>query len=95
MNEAIRAESTNATAFTLGPSNAVLYSTTGSSVDHVYTIAHTELSYPIELPDYGDFEFVFPPERNPPRVDEQWVGHQVLPSLLDQDFFDGEGPANM
>ena len=93
MSEAIRAESTNATTFTFGPSGAVLYPTTGSSVDHIYTIGRAEFSYTIELPDYGGFGFVLPPERIRPTVEEQWVGQQVLLSLLDEEFFDGEGPA--
>lgn len=93
MSEAIRAESSNATTFTFGPSGAVLYPTTGSSVDHIYTIGRAEFSYTIELPDYGDFGFVLPPERIRPTVEEQWVGQQVLLSLLDEMFFDGDGPA--
>lgn len=93
MSEAIRAESSNATTFTFGPSGAVLYPTTGASVDHIYTIGRAEFSYTIELPDYGDFGFVLPPERIRPTVEEQWVGQQVLLSLLDEEFFDGEGPA--
>lgn len=93
MSEAIRAESSNATTFTFGPSGAVLYPTTGSSVDHIYTIGRAEFSYTIELPDYGDFGFILPPERIRPTVEEQWVGQQVLLSLLDEEFFDGDGPA--
>jgi hypothetical protein len=93
VSEAIRAESTNATTFTFGPSGAVLYPTTGSSVDHIYTIGRAEFSYTIELPDYGDFGFVLPPARIRPTVEEQWVGQQVLLSILDEEFFDGEGPA--
>jgi hypothetical protein len=90
MSEAIRAESTNATTFTFGPSGAVLYPTTGSSVDHIYTIGRAEFAYTIELPDYGDFGFVLPPERIRPTVEEQWVGQQVLLSVLDEEFFDGD-----
>ncbi|KAF2023960.1 hypothetical protein EK21DRAFT_79737 [Setomelanomma holmii] len=93
VSEAIRAESTNATTFTFGPSGVVLYPTTGSSVDHIYTISLAEFSYTIELPDYGDFGFVLPPERIRPTVEGQWVGQQVLLSLLDEEFFNGEGPA--
>jgi len=93
MSEAIRAASTNATTFTFGPSGAVLYPTTGSSVDHIYTIGRAEFSFTIELPDYGDFGFVLPPERIRPTVEEQWVGQKVLLSLLDEEFFDGQGPA--
>jgi hypothetical protein len=71
----------------------VLYPTTGSSVDHIYTIGRAEFSYTIKLPDYDDFGFVLPPERIRPTVEEQLVGQQVLLSLLDEEFFDGEGPA--
>jgi hypothetical protein len=92
MSEQIRAESDNATTFTFGPSGATLYPTTGSSVDHIYTIGRAEFSYTIELPDYGDFGFVLPPERIRPAAEEQWVGQQVLLSLLEGDIFDPEGP---
>ncbi|KAH8702701.1 hypothetical protein GQ44DRAFT_831816 [Phaeosphaeriaceae sp. PMI808] len=93
MSSAMRDASTNATTFTFGPSGAVLYPTTGSSVDHVYTTGRAEFAYTIELPDYGDFGFVLPPARILPTVQEQWVGQEVLLSLLDEKFFDGEGPA--
>lgn len=93
MSEAILAESTNGTTFTFGPSGAVLYPTTGASVDHIYTIGRAEWSYTIELPDTGNFGFVLPPERIRPTVIEQWAGQQVLLSLLDEEFFDGKGPA--
>jgi hypothetical protein len=74
-------------------SGAVLYLTTDSSIDHIYTIGRAEFSYTIEWPDYGDFGFVLPPERIKLTVEEQWVGQQVLLSLLDEKFFDGEGAA--
>lgn len=93
MSEAILAESTNGTTFTFGPSGAVLYPTTGASVDHIYTIGRAEWSYTIELPDTGNYGFVLPPERIRPTVIEQWAGQQVLLSLLDEEFFDGKGPA--
>ncbi|KAF2849648.1 hypothetical protein T440DRAFT_426160 [Plenodomus tracheiphilus IPT5] len=93
VSEEIRAQSDNATTFTYGASGATLYPTTGASVDHIYTIGRAEFSFTIELPDFGDFGFVLPPERIRPTVKEQWVGQQVLLSLLDEEFFDGEGPA--
>ncbi|KAF1850604.1 uncharacterized protein K460DRAFT_301829 [Cucurbitaria berberidis CBS 394.84] len=93
VSEAIRDGSSNATTFTFGPSGAVLYPTTGSAPDHLYTIGRAEFSYTIELPDFGDFGFVLPPERIRPAVEEQWIGQQVLFSLLDEEFFDETGPA--
>jgi hypothetical protein len=59
----------------------------------VYTIGRAKFSFTIELPDTGDYGFILPPERIRPAVEEQWVGQQVLLSLLDEEFFDGEGPA--
>ncbi|CBX99027.1 hypothetical protein LEMA_P082660.1 [Plenodomus lingam JN3] len=93
VSEEIRAQSKNATTYTFGPSGATLYPTTGTSVDHIYTTGRAEFSFTIELPDYGDFGFVLPPERIRPAVEEQWVGQQVMLGLLDEEFFDGEGPA--
>lgn len=93
VSEVIRAESSNGTTFTYGPSGATLYPTTGASVDHLYAIGRAEFAYTIELPDYGDFGFVLPPERIRAAVEEQWEGQQVLLQLLDEEFFDGEGPA--
>ncbi|KAH7359785.1 hypothetical protein BKA66DRAFT_573899 [Pyrenochaeta sp. MPI-SDFR-AT-0127] len=92
VSEEIRAQSDNATTFTFGPSGAVIYATTGASVDHLYSTGRAEWAYTIELPDYGDFGFVLPPERIRPAAEEQWVGQKVLLSLLDETFFDGEGP---
>jgi hypothetical protein len=93
MSQAIRDESVNGTTFTYGPIGTVIYPTTGSSADHVYTIGRAEFSFGIELPDYGEFGFVLPPEKIRPIVEEQWVGQQVLLGLLDEEFFDGDGPA--
>ena len=50
-------------------------------------------SFTIELRDTGDFGFVLPPDQIRGTVEEQWEGQQVLWSLLDEEFFDGEGPA--
>lgn len=93
MSQAIRDNSDNATTYTFGPSGATLYPTTGASIDHVYTIGRARFSMTIELPDTGDFGFVLPPERIRPAAEEQWVGQQVLLTLLDEEFFDDEGPA--
>jgi hypothetical protein len=93
MSQEIAANSSNATTYTFGPSGAVLYPTTGVGVDHVYAVGRAEWSYTIELPDTGDYGFVLPPERILPAVEESWVGQKVLLSLLDEVFFDGEGPA--
>lgn len=95
MSQTIAANSSNATTFTFGPSGAVLYPTTGSSVDHMYDTGRTEWPFTIELPDTGDYGFVLPPERIRPAAEEQWVGQKVLLSLLDEEFFDGEGPLLM
>jgi hypothetical protein len=93
VSEAIRDSSAARTTFTFGPSGATLYTTTGSAPDHVYGVGEAEFAYTIELRDTGDFGFVLPPELIRPTVEEQWVGQQVLLSLLDEEFFDGEGPA--
>lgn len=91
--EAIRAASDIDGQYTFGPSGATLYTTTGSSVDHIYEIGEAEFSYTIELRDTGEFGFVLPPEQIRPNVVEQWAGQQVLLSYLDEVFFDGAGPA--
>lgn len=93
MSDTIRYYSTNATTYVFGPSGATLYPTTGASIDHVYTIGRAKFSMTIELPDTGDFGFVLPPERIRPAAEEQWVGQQVILQLLDEEFFDGDGPA--
>ncbi|KAI1495368.1 zinc carboxypeptidase [Biscogniauxia mediterranea] len=93
VSEAIRDSSDARTTFTFGPSGAVLYTTTGAAPDHVYSIGGADFSYTIELRDTGDFGFVLPPEQIRPTAEEQWAGQKVLLSLLDEEFFDGEGPA--
>ncbi|KAF2623234.1 hypothetical protein BU25DRAFT_350524 [Macroventuria anomochaeta] len=93
MSQTIAANSSNATTYTFGPSGAVLYPTTGVGVDHVYAVGRAEWSYTIELPDTGAFGFVLPPERIRPAAEESWVGQRVLLNLLDEVFFDGQGPA--
>lgn len=81
------------TTFTFGPSCSTLYATTGSSVDYIYGPGQSDWSYTIELRDTGDFGFVLPPEQIRPAAEEQWAGMQAMLSLLDEVFFDGEGPA--
>jgi murein tripeptide amidase MpaA len=93
VSETIRDSSPARTTFTFGPSGATLYTTTGAAPDHVYSIGGAEFSYTIELRDTGDFGFVLPPEQIRGAVQEQWAGQQLLLSLLDETFFDGEGPA--
>ncbi|KAI1407049.1 hypothetical protein F5Y13DRAFT_141917 [Hypoxylon sp. FL1857] len=93
VSETIRDSSDARTTFTFGPSGAALYPTTGAAPDHVYSIGRAEFSYTIELRDTGKFGFVLPPEQIRPTAEEQWEGQKVLLSLLDEEFFDGEGPA--
>lgn len=71
----------------------MLYVTTGSAPDHVYSVGQAKFSYTIELRDTGETGFVLPPNQIRPNVEEQWAGQKVLLSLLDETFFDGEGPA--
>ncbi|KPM37621.1 Metallocarboxypeptidase A-like protein [Neonectria ditissima] len=93
VSETIRDSSDARTTFTFGPSGATLYTTTGAAPDHVYSIGGADFSYTIELRDTGDFGFVLPPAQIRPTAEEQWEGQKVLLSLLDEVFFDGEGPA--
>jgi hypothetical protein len=93
VSDVIRDSSDDLTTYTFGPSGATLYTTTGAAPDHVYSIGRAEFSYTIELRDTGKYGFVLPPELIRPTVEEQWVGQKVLWSLLDEEFFDGEGPA--
>ena len=80
------------TTFTFGPSCSTLYATTGSSVDYIYGKGKADWAYTIELRDTGDFGFVLPPEQIRATAEEQWLGQQVMLSLLDETFFDGIGP---
>ncbi|KAH0422346.1 zinc carboxypeptidase [Colletotrichum camelliae] len=79
--------------FTYGPSCATLYPTTGASFDYAYAVGKAQWSYLIELRDTGNFGFVLPPEQIRGSVTEQWEGMKVMLSVLDEVFFDGEGPA--
>ena len=83
----------NGTTYTFGPSCSTLYATTGSSVDYIYGVGKADWSYTIELRDTGDYGFVLPPTQIRGNVEEQWAGMQVMLQLLDEEFFDGEGPA--
>lgn len=65
----------------------------GVSVDYVYAVGGAEFPWLIELPDRGDSGFVLPPEEIRPTVEETWAGQKELYSLLDEVFFDLEGPA--
>ncbi|KAI0401737.1 hypothetical protein F4802DRAFT_400998 [Xylaria palmicola] len=93
VSDAIRDSSEDLTTFTFGPSGATLYTTTGAAPDHVYSIGGADFSYTIELRDIGKYGFVLPPELIRPTAEEQWAGQKVLWSLLDEEFFDGKGPA--
>ncbi|PNS18355.1 hypothetical protein CAC42_6172 [Sphaceloma murrayae] len=94
MSEAIRdSNAGRRTTFTYGPGGAVLYKSVGNSRDHVYGVGKSPFSWTIELPDTGEFGFVLPPEQIRPTVQEAWVGQQILLSVLDEVFFDGQGPA--
>ncbi|KAF2870525.1 hypothetical protein BDV95DRAFT_62706 [Massariosphaeria phaeospora] len=93
VSESIRDSSAARTTFTFGPSGATLYTTTGASIDHVYAVGGADFAYTIELRDTGAFGFVLPPEQILPSGREQWEGQKVLLSLLDEEFFDGKGPA--
>lgn len=77
----------NNMTFTFGPSCGTLYATTGSSVDYVYGTGKADWAYTIELRDTGDFGFVLPPDQIRESAEEQWVGMQLILSLLDEPFF--------
>ena len=93
VSQAIRDSSSDRTTFTFGPSGAVLYPTTGTAHAHAYSIGRAEFAYTFELRDTGDFGFVLPPDQIRPSALEQWAGQQELLPLLDEEFFDGVGPA--
>jgi hypothetical protein len=59
----------------------------------VFAKANAKYSYTIELRDTGDYGFVLPPAQIRGAAEEQWVGQQLMLSLLDEVLFDGEGPA--
>ncbi|KIV90558.1 hypothetical protein PV10_07846 [Exophiala mesophila] len=78
----------NNKTFTFGPSCGTLYATTGSSVDYIYGTGKADWAYTIELRDTGDFGFVLPPDQILESAEEQWVGMQLILSLLDEPFFE-------
>ncbi|KAH8179486.1 zinc carboxypeptidase domain-containing protein [Sarocladium implicatum] len=93
VSEEIRDTSERGVTYTYGPSGAALYPTTGAAPDHVYSIGRAEFSYTIELSDTGEYGFVLPPSLIRSVAEEQWIGQKVLLGLLDEEFFDGVGPA--
>ncbi|KAH7014258.1 zinc carboxypeptidase [Microdochium trichocladiopsis] len=96
VSEAIRDSDRGANGgktYVFGPSGATLYTTTGAAPDHVYATGRAEFSYTIELRDTGNFGFVLPATEIRPTARENWAGQKVLWSLLDEVFFDGQGPA--
>ncbi|KAF1996328.1 hypothetical protein P154DRAFT_472733 [Amniculicola lignicola CBS 123094] len=93
LSQTIRDSSDAKTTFTFGPSGATLYTTTGAAPDHVYSIGGADFSYTIELRDTGNFGFILPPDQILGAAKEQWEGQKVLLSLLEEKFFDGQGPA--
>jgi len=93
LSEAIRDSSSRRTTFTYGPGGAILYKSVGNSRDHVYAIGEAPFSWTIELPDTGSYGFVLPPEFIKPTVEELWAGQLTLFPLLDEVFFDDNGPA--
>ena len=64
------------TQYTVGPSGATLYPTTGSSNDYAHDIAGAEYSYCIELRDKGQNGFVLPANQILP------TGQEVLAGVL-------------
>lgn len=66
------------TNFTVGPSGATLYPTTGSSADFATDIAGAEYAYAFELRDQGDNGFVLPPEQIRPTGEEMLEGIKVF-----------------
>lgn len=74
--DAIRA--VHGTEFTVGPSGATLYTTTGSSADYATDIAGAEYAYAVELRDKGENGFVLPPEQIRPTGEEMLEGIKVL-----------------
>lgn len=93
VSEEIRDVSVRGVTYTYGPSGAALYPTTGAAPDHVYSIGRAEFSYTIELSDTGEYGFILPPSLIRDVAEEQWIGQKVLYGLLDEEFFDGVGPA--
>ncbi|KAK4498356.1 hypothetical protein PRZ48_011014 [Zasmidium cellare] len=66
------------TNFTVGPSGATLYPTTGSSADFATDVAGAEYAYAFELRDQGDNGFVLPPDQIRPTGEEMLAGIKVF-----------------
>ncbi|SMY25063.1 unnamed protein product [Zymoseptoria tritici ST99CH_1A5] len=66
------------TEYTVGPSGATLYPTTGSSADFATDIAKAKYAYAIELRDKGQNGFVLPPDQIVPTGQEVLAGVKVL-----------------
>lgn len=66
------------TNFTVGPSGATLYPTTGSSADYATDIAGADYAYALELRDQGDNGFVLPPNQIRPTGEEMLEGVKVF-----------------
>jgi hypothetical protein len=71
-------QAVHGTEYTVGPSGATLYPTTGSSADFAHDIADAEYAYCIELRDKGQNGFVLPPEQIVPTGQEVLAGVKVL-----------------
>jgi hypothetical protein len=74
--------------FVFGPSCAVLYPSTGYSVDYAYSVGKAQWAYLIELRDTGDYGFVLPPEQIRVSGEEQWQGIKTMLGLLDTTFWE-------
>lgn len=78
-NEAAKAIfDVHGTNFTVGPSGATLYPTTGSSADFATDISGADYAYALELRDKGENGFVLPPEQIRPVGEEMLAGIKVL-----------------
>jgi hypothetical protein len=73
--------------YVFGPSCAVLYPSTGYSVDYAYEVGKAQWAYLIELRDQGQYGFVLPPELIRPTAEEQWAGIQTMLRQLETDFW--------
>ncbi|KAH7310616.1 zinc carboxypeptidase [Stachybotrys elegans] len=74
--------------FVFGPSCAVLYPSTGYSVDYAYEVGGAQWAYLIELRDQGQYGFVLPPELILISAQEQWAGMRTMLRLVDQPFWE-------
>ncbi|KEY67255.1 hypothetical protein S7711_09050 [Stachybotrys chartarum IBT 7711] len=74
--------------FVFGPSCAVLYPSTGYSVDYAYAVGEAQWAYLIELRDTGAFGFILPPEQIRVSGQEQWAGMRTMLSSLETVFWE-------